>query len=316
MEASLGQQLRACGRHGLPPTLTLDRGQYQLVRVFKHDFFAATALYRQTPAPQSNPCPAEGCPPGPTHIVLKQARCCDFLGLPLQWLGAALCRHEWSILCRLRGLKQVPKPLRQHGPTGLIYEYIPGRSLDERPEVPAEFFDRLRELLQLIHQRRVAYIDMNKRGNILVGPDGLPYLIDFQISQHLPARLLGSRRWAAAMLTALTREDHYHLLKHKRRLRPDLMTEDQWQQSHAISSWISLHRLVSRPLTLLRRRILAFLHRADRLVTDPSDRPSPENDPQRWAKTRQRPDHAQPSSPLAGPKLPSVPPQQPHQNRS
>ncbi|MBN1845340.1 MAG: hypothetical protein JW810_06620 [Sedimentisphaerales bacterium] len=213
---------------------------------------------------------------------MKLGRRGDFLGIPLGWLGRRLIRHEMRLLGRLRELVGIPQVLGGWGEWGMVYGYIPGCSLDEKPELPDTFFDRLAELVRRIHERRIAYVDMNKRGNILLGPDQLPGIIDFQIACHIPERLAGSRRLADWLLSVLQEEDRYHLLKHKRRFRGDLLSERERQLARRISGWIAMHRALTRPLRDARRRILAGLFRQGRLVIDQTMPLNPETDPGRW----------------------------------
>ena len=280
MPTGIGDQLRACGRKGLPRRIRTCGGEYRLVRPFKHDFFAATGLYE---------CVGDGVqradlPAG--RVVLKLGRQADFLGLPLSWLGELVSRHEIEILRRLSGVRGVPRFLGRYGRTGLIYEYIAGRSLDEGGAVPDDFFDQLEGLAKGIHERGVAYVDMNKRGNILLGSDNQAHLVDFQISLYVSRRM---RRWCRPLgylLGALQKEDIYHIYKHKRRLRADLMDEGQLRDSRRVSKWVALHRGVSKPLTNIRRRVLNFLYHKGRLVTWETRGESGETDPLRWGKYR------------------------------
>lgn len=264
--------MQACGRHALPRRIEVAARTYTLTRVFKHDFFACTALYQG---------PADGA--GPVRLVLKIARAGDFLGLPLAWLGRWLGDHEWDILSTLQGLDNVPKLVSRYGPTGFIYEYIEGQSLDETPHVRNDkFFDQLAELITQLHRRRIVYLDMNKRGNILAGPDGRPNLIDFQISAHIGRRILGAAGLADWILDRLGREDYYHLNKHKRRIRKDLMTPSELTRSRNISGAVAFHRKVFRPLTRLRRLMLRHLFHHGHLLTDETAGAGRESDPRRW----------------------------------
>ena len=74
---------------------------------------------------------------------------------------------------------------------------MPGYPLGRDERVSDTFFDELAELVSWLHERHMAYVDLNKRQNILMGDDGRPYLIDFQISLHLPPT--GWRRWRGLM---------------------------------------------------------------------------------------------------------------------
>ena len=73
-----------------------------------------------------------------------------------------------------------------------------------------------------LYRRDVAYVDTNKSHNILLGDDGRPHLIDFQIS-FAPGilRKIPFFGWLAGMLLRRLHEaDVYHIHKHWRRLRP------------------------------------------------------------------------------------------------
>ncbi len=266
----LKTDLYACGREGLPKEITFGRRHYRQVRTFKHDFFAATGCYE--PIADNPQDPADSACP----LVLKINRTQPFCGLSLAWLGRGLSSHEIRILETLKDLDQVPKPAGMWGPNGFVYPYIEGRSLDEKPPIPDRFFEDLEELLNQIHQRQVCYIDLNKRGNILVGADGRPYLIDFQISMAWKRH--------GRMCRVLQREDQYHLLKHKRRLRPDLLSKAQRKDSYRKSAWIRLHRAIAWPFRFLRRQMMRSLYKHGYLQdhTDPDS--SPENNPNRFKR--------------------------------
>jgi len=337
MKATISYHFRAWGRKALPESIVVKGCRYQLERIFKHDFFAATALYQleqgniesgshataedadgtsavqedadgtsavqedadetsavqedadETSAVQEDADETSAVQEGAdgtsaVRVVLKLGRRSDFLGLPLRWLGLVMCRHERDNLRRLRHMSQVPHLLDKYGDTGFVYEYIEGSSLNEKPDLPDDFFNRMEELLKQIHLCRVAYIDLNKRGNILLGKDNLPYLIDFQIACYIPRLFRPLRILADGFLRILQKEDFYHLNKHKRRLSGHLMDIDQINASLQKSLWIRCHRRVGRPLTRLRRRVLYFLFRQGYLDIDDADYTNPENDPRRWGK--------------------------------
>jgi len=231
----------------MPAEVVCAGQRYDHVRTFKHDFFAATGLYRG--------------PDGPA--VLKLGRMTDCFSVPMAWVGRFLARQELRIYGQTVGLPGVPRLIGTVGPTGLLHEYVPGHPLRRREWVSDAFFDQLFNLLDALHARDIAYVDLNKRENILVGDDGRPYLIDFQISLHLPP--LGWRRWRPVrwLLARFQQADRYHCLKHKRRSRPDLLTADERARLNRLSAWIRLHRWLTRPLTYLRRRTLTRLQRTE-----------------------------------------------------
>ena len=252
----------ACGQAELPQQINCEGKQWQLETVFKHDFFACTGRYL--------------CEQTQERIVLKISRLQSFLGIPCAWIGRFLRNREIRILKQLEGIDQFPRIIKQYGKNGLIYHYIEGRTLDEKAEIPDDFFERLRDLLQAIHQRHICYMDLNKRGNILVGKDGRPYIIDFQICLFLPAK------WCNQLRRAFQKEDLYHLHKHKHKLRHDLLTEQEHIHIKRLSLLIRLHRIIAYPFQKVRRSILRLMYRKNILHYDSTSNRSPENDPGRF----------------------------------
>jgi hypothetical protein len=231
----------------LPPTVSHVGKAYRHHETFKHDFFAATGLYD-----------------GPDGLaVLKLGRTTDFLSLPMDWLGNYLEGREYCVLQRIQDIPGVPRLIGQIGSNGLLREFVPGHPLGRREAVSDSFFAELESILKALHARHIAYVDLNKRQNILVGNDGRPYLIDFQISLHIPPTGWG-RFWPFRWLLARFQQaDTYHYLKHKRRLRPDLLTPAERARVERLSLWIRLHRYLTRPLTYLRRSTLVRLHKTE-----------------------------------------------------
>ena len=227
----------------LPAEVICRDEHFAWVETFKHDFFAATGLYR-----------------GPTGLaVLKINRTNPCFGIPMLWAGRFLGRREVKLYAAVHDLPGVPRLIGTIGQTGFLHAFVPGHPLERYEAVTDTFFDQLVTLVQVLHRRHIAYVDLNKRQNILHGDDGRPYLIDFQISLRLPP--VGWRRVAAArwFLRRFQQGDYYHCLKHKRRLRPDLLTPAEKQIVERVGFWIRLHRLIARPLTQLRRRFLRSL---------------------------------------------------------
>jgi hypothetical protein len=247
-----------------PPPAALEVGGagYRLVRVLKHDFFAATCLY------ESAAKPARGRAKVPAKVVVKFGRSQDFCGLPIGWVGQYFIDREETIYKVLAGLEGLPRCLGRVEGKGLAIEFIEGAALDRTAAIPAGFFDRLRVLLGAVHARGVAYCDTNKRSNILIGPGGRPYLIDFQISlrrrDDLPWPLSAVMR---RMVRYMMDKDLYYLYKHKRRLCPQELTAEEEAISRRISGLHWLHVKLATPYRALRRRFLNSQFRRGRLVS-------------------------------------------------
>jgi hypothetical protein len=244
--------LRALGKQDLPPQFRLDDGVYRHARTFKHDFFAATGLY-------------EG--PG-GRLILKVGRVHPLFGLPMAWLGRLLAKRELRMFRTLEGVEGIPCGIVPYDTTGLVRAYVEGHPLQQNEWVDDGFFDRLDALLDKLHARDIAYVDLEKRENILVGQDGCPWLFDFQISWWWPATSIRQRKGLARcmpnalgrwVLNRLQAADRYHLLKHRRRHRPDEMSAEQAAASRRCGWLVNVHRMVFRPLTLMRRGLLKLL---------------------------------------------------------
>lgn len=231
----------------MPRTISCNRELWEHVETFKHDFFAATGVYRN----------------GDRLGVLKLSRVTDVFTVPTRWIGRFLANREAHMYEQLDGTPGIPRWIGRVGDTGILHEFVPGHPLGRDERVGDLFFVQLFELVALIHSRDMAYVDLNKRQNVLVGDDGRAYLIDFQISLHIPPigwKNIGLVRW---LLRRFQHADRYHCLKHKRRVRPDLLTDAERGEVERLSPWIKLHRFVARPLTQLRRRTLKRLNQSE-----------------------------------------------------
>lgn len=236
--------MRALGRETLPDTFAIDGTEYRLTDSIKHDFFACTGFYVD----------AQG-----HRVVLKMGRVASLLGFPMKWAGKFLCNREVRFYRKLADLPNVPRLVGLVGETGLVHDYVYGRPLAAGKTVPDGFFDQCMALMAELHRRRMAYVDTNKPENILLGDDGKPHLIDFQIS------------WDSRFfLSWLQREDIYHLLKHKKKLRRDELTPDELARVTQKSFLIRLHRTIFKPYFFIRRRTVRQLRASGRLMPEGS----------------------------------------------
>ena len=232
--------LLALGKRSPPARIEVDGGEFELETVFKHDFFAYTGLYRG----------------GERRVVLKMGRVASLFGLPLSWIGRLHAWHESTVFERVDDLQLVPRFTGRYGRHGITHEFVEGHELVRGEHVRDDFFDRLRDGLIEIHQRGVAYVDLEKPENVLVGDDGAPWLFDFQVSCAWPFRRgrgFPPFRW---LLARLQQTDLYHVEKLRRRCRPDSMTFEEQMASRRRPSHVRYFTNVTRPLIHLRRRIL------------------------------------------------------------
>lgn len=235
--------LFALGYEELPAELEAEGVRWRFRTLFKHDFFAATGLYERADDPAQ-------------LAVLKVQRTYRLYGLPMKWLGRKVARHEIRIYRKLQGVRGVPKYLGDVGPTGFLHEFIPGTDLHADLPLTPEFFADLQQLLTELHDRNVAYVDTNKRENILYGADRRPWLIDFQISYEAQrgARDHFLARW---LLRKFQNADWYHFYKHKTRLLPAACTKEDFARANRRGLLHRIHRVIAQPLIRVRRKFLS-----------------------------------------------------------
>ncbi len=138
-------------------------------------------------------------------------------------IAAALLAREARALRSLEGLPGVPRSMDEpawastpatdgsvpRAQDVLVRTFLDGEPLHKARELPEDFFQRLEELVRTVHERGVCHNDLHKEQNVVVGRDGRPGLVDFQLaSEH--ART--SRRFASR-----ARDDLRHVHKHLRR---------------------------------------------------------------------------------------------------
>jgi hypothetical protein len=144
--------------------------------------------------------------------------------LPLsRWIAARLLARERRALAALAGLAGVPAELREPdwvraAPSDgrvppetqvLVRSYLSGSALHQADALPADFFEHLERLVGELHARGVCHNDLHKEQNVVVGPDGRPGLIDFQLASVHPR--------AGAIFRSRCRDDLRHVDKHRRR---------------------------------------------------------------------------------------------------
>jgi hypothetical protein len=241
--------LRALGRAEPPEAIDTNGLRYRRVDVFKHDSWAATARYT---SPRGD-------------IVCKFNRLQPILGFPMSWLGRRLAIRERLALERLSGVPGIPAPtgpIRAEGtllPNACGHDFVHGHPLAPGELVGDRFFPELAHLLATIHTRRMAYVDLHKRENVLVGDDGRPYLIDFQVSLGLWSPRDEGNPAARWLLNALQDADRYHLAKHIRLHRPDQERLVAELGGGKRPAWIGWHRSVAAPLREMRRKLLTLI---------------------------------------------------------
>jgi hypothetical protein len=216
-------------------TLPLEGGPFRLVSVLKEDRYARSLLL-------------EG--PRGRRFVLKESVLRLPPGLRVPPLAALLARHEAGLFERLAGVPGIPRLVSRPRPDAFLREYAEGETVRDTAGIPDGFFDSLERVLRAVHARGVAYVDLAKEENVIVGADGRAWLIDFQVSVSREGPL-------RPFVARFQREDLYHLSKMRIRRRPDEATEEDRRRVAGRSRLARLHRAtVKKAYNLLTRHLV------------------------------------------------------------
>lgn len=241
---------RALGANEPPARVEADGKQWGLVEVYKHDSWAATAVYRADDQ---------------SRIVCKFNRVQSIFFLPMSWLGSRLARRELWFLRHLAGVEGIPRAIEVAAADGgalpnvSAHEFVEGGPFRGRQDAHDKFFEYLNILIGELHRRGMAYVDLHKMENIIVDPQGKPNLIDFQVSYALSDRWPGNGAIAQRILAVLIDMDQYHINKHFARCRPDLLKPEEVKRMLEPPRFVRWHRKIAVPLRSARRKLLVWL---------------------------------------------------------
>ncbi|HUR26681.1 MAG TPA: phosphotransferase [Planctomycetota bacterium] len=210
----------------------------ELVRELKRDVFGRVELVRRE----------DGA------LAIRRVACGSaFPGSRL--VARVLLARERRALERLAAIAGVPRVLQAERGV-LLRDYQEGVALSETEELAADFFERLAELVREVHARGVCHNDLHKEQNVIVGEDGRPALVDFQLAS---VHRVGSR-----LQRSRAREDLRHVEKHRRRYLRDgrgpegsafvLAAEPPLRRSFAALAW---KRTVKPVYVLVTRKLLS-----------------------------------------------------------
>ena len=141
-------------------------------------------------------------------------------------VGPILIRRESGALRKLKGVRGIAQIVARLDRYSLAIEHIPGASLEHvQPEALSnEFYRELREVVDGMHARGVAHCDLRSRGNVMLGDDGKPYIVDFAACVFRGRGINPFSRWLFGQFVLA---DRHAVLLAKRRATPHLLTEDE-----------------------------------------------------------------------------------------
>ncbi|MBX9680227.1 MAG: hypothetical protein K2X38_15820 [Gemmataceae bacterium] len=238
---------RALGKNDPPVRVEVDGETFDRLEIYKHDSWAATSIYGN----------ANG------RIICKFNRKQWILFIPMSWLGRWLAYREGWFYRLLADLPCIAPPCGPVSVDGVVqknavaHRFVDGHPLGEKEKPSETFFAELEECLAEVHRRGVAYMDLHKHENIVVGDDGRGYLVDFQVSFYAkPHGWNLPGRW---LLGGFQAGDRYHLMKHKMKTAEMPREEALALIDRERPWWLRIHRFVAAPLRNLRRKLLVLL---------------------------------------------------------
>lgn len=188
--------------------------------------------------------------------VLKISRLPGILTWLLWPLVVYMSRREYRIYRELDGIDGIPEAGPSLGLRAYFHRYVEGHTLARHPRTQSlapGFFDRLEACVGQVHARGVFHADLDKKGNVIVGRDGAPYLIDFQASVRFGAGALDRPGLSGRLFRALAGEDLRHLYKHKRHFQPGTLSAEQAAMARRGPVAEAWHQCMVRPLRKLRK---------------------------------------------------------------
>lgn len=235
-----------------PQKITINGEVFHFEKILKDDYFSVNVLYKNR---------------FDVRYVLKLSDFRFVLGILLRPLAMFFSWREYMIYRRLEGIEGIPALGPRFGSRGYFHRYIEGKTLHEMEQggaLPDNFFAELSTIISQLHERRIFYLDLNKRGNIIVGEDMKPYLIDFQVSLFIRKRKGPLGRIGGRIFKSLIREDIYHLYKHKRHFQPHLMT----QEEHLLATRTPFNEALDRYLGTPYRKVkrLVYPHGSNEII--------------------------------------------------
>ena len=141
-------------------------------------------------------------------------------------IGPILIRREYGALQKLIGVKGIPQLKFKIDKCAIAMEHIDHKTLSMFPEdaVGNEFYAKLAKVVENIHSRGVAHCDLRSRGNVLVGENGEPYVVDFAACVYLGRGINPFTKW---LFNQFVEADKNAVIRLKSKFSPGHLTEDE-----------------------------------------------------------------------------------------
>lgn len=152
------------------------------------------------------------------------------------FIARFLLSREYKKYKRLKGIKGIPQVYAKPDKDSLIIENIDGKPLSQYKRLPADFFVKLSALVKKIHQKGIVHLDLGNNSNIILGVDGLPYIIDFASALEVGVVFIKFFSWI----------DNFAILKHKVNLCPEGLSQkekQQWKKVRILNKFWKFHKI-------------------------------------------------------------------------
>lgn len=145
-------------------------------------------------------------------------------------IGRFLIWRESKTYKKLQGLIGVPTCYGVIDGLALALEEIPSQPLkkhNKNIKLPGTFFDDLKNIVDSFHRRGLAHCDLKNGANVLVGHNGLPYIVDWgaSISEKEFKFFPLNRIYLRFVL-----DDYFAIIKLKMRYVPETLTLEEKRQ--------------------------------------------------------------------------------------
>lgn len=142
----------------------------------------------------------------------------------IKYIHTLMLRHEHRVYQQLMEFEGVPECYGLIDNKYLALERVNGQPIRQRRPVNDEiFFTRLFKLVEQLHQRGVAHMDLKKKDNLLVSTDDTPFIIDFGTAVILKK---GFHPINTYLFKLARRFDYNAWIKHKYHNRQYISDED------------------------------------------------------------------------------------------
>ena len=147
-------------------------------------------------------------------------------------VGRFLLGREVRALRRLEGLRGIPSQAFRLDGSSMAARFVPGRALADIPNGPvaSDYLVALEALLRQVHARGLVHLDTRGGGNLLIGPDGSPGIIDFQAALSTRWMPRSLRRWLEDM-------DMSGVYKKWQRWQPDTLGAARLESLARLNRW-------------------------------------------------------------------------------